>query len=159
MDLEEETSKFKGLLIVGVLFVVSGFWSCQEFKYLVRGTPADATVRQVSKQRIPFDKRHREEWLIEFSYSDKAGQRLVERETLPEAELPPADGQTLAIEYLPGADDSARFAGRRNYVAMAFFLGTLGVLAFFIIRLWREAAEYGRESARRREQFQRKKSY
>jgi hypothetical protein len=49
-------------------------------------------------------------------------------------------GKKLAVQYLPGTDDS-RLAGHANVVAVVIFFASFAVVAFFVGRLWLEARQ------------------
>jgi len=135
-----------------VLFVTSAYFSYMELKYAAFGHTAEATVRQVGKI-IVGERRYsiEEHWLAEFVYTDAQGKVQVEQEDMGNtSNPPPAVGQKLEIEYLSGGLDTARLKGQRNYVAISIFFLATGILTFFIVKLAREAAAYGRENRARR---------
>lgn len=152
MDPVSETRTFKWILRAFLAFALSAYFSCMEMKYALVGHTAPATIRSVTTTFSHEDTGPSEErWLVEFVYLDKDGKRQVEQESLKMTPAGrPAVGQTLQVEYLSGALDSARPVGHRAYGQLAIFFLSLAILTFFILKLAFEAAAYNRECRHRR---------
>ena len=131
----DEIRKFKLLLFVVLAFLFSCWTSWQEFKYLAWGQETEAKVRRVFETR----ERRRDLLAIEFSYQDEEGQHLEERDDVPYDTDVPEAGGTITIQYIQGAENSARLAGQASMGGVIFFFICLAVMLFFGIKVFREA--------------------
>lgn len=131
----EETRQIKLILFVGLAFLISGWLSCGEIKYMVWGQQGEATVTSVKKVANPSRHGRREVIAVQYAWSEKGGLHRKDVMNM-NPESAPARGDKLSIDYLPGAKGS-RLRGQANYVALVFFFGLLAVMAFVVIRLVR----------------------
>lgn len=137
MDLDQETKNFKRMLFVILTFLVSAFFAYRELKYTLWGQTIDAQIVR-TYQTTPTGRRGRPMLVVEYSFQD-AGQTRREGDRVS-LDTPLASDTSVPIQYLPGTDLS-RLAGNRNLVSVWIFLGTLALLAFFLIRLIREGQQ------------------
>ena len=142
MRIEAEKSKLIRCLIIGALFVVSGFVSCTEIKYAIWGRTSEATILRTFK----FTQYRGRPWPsvpklgVEYEFREADG--TVRKESVSRArDWPiPAD-KKITIDYLPGVWRASRLSGEWNYIAVTFFAISFGVLAFFVVRTWRAACK------------------
>jgi hypothetical protein len=141
-ELTSGLEKLKGLLIVGVLFLVSCFLCYRELIYLFRGETIVATVTRTYEVT-----RGADEPLgltVEYAFHEPSGIYRTDSVTVaPDWEMP-ASGKVY-VEYTPGKEGRSRLAGDRNWFGIIFFVLSLGGLIFGCVWLWVKAGEATRE--------------
>ncbi|MCA9081312.1 MAG: hypothetical protein KDA58_12185 [Planctomycetaceae bacterium] len=145
MNDDSELQKFKFVLIAGIFFLVSAWYAAQELRYAVFSTRTDAVVNEtrieiVKERRGRRIKRTVEvpKLAISYQYADASGS-TVHGEAMadPDANFEP--GQTIAVQYLDGVDDSERIVALTSLWSVYAFLGSLAVMGYFIWQMAREA--------------------
>ena len=134
MDAEEETVKFKFMLIALVAFVVSGFFAYMELKYATGGKAAQATVDRVGE--VP-GRRGRTTTVAYYHYRDDAG-NLRHGSAPLDGDFSASPGDTVAVQYLA---DTSRLAGQRNTFALVVFFGCLAALVIGGALFWRHVRQ------------------
>lgn len=148
MDMEEETAKFKWLLIVAVAMLISGCYSYSELKYLAFSKEVDGTVRRSYTQEERARRfRTREVLIVEYAYKDEGGSLKTAKERFTNTSQAPADGTRVKLEYLAGDDDSVRLSGNRKWGAVLIFLACLAGTGWFVVKTWREGTADTRTKA------------
>ena len=123
MDADDEVRRFKWMLAIGVLFLVSAFFAWREFKYTLAGKKTNAEIVRVYETRdIGRRGRTREKLAIEYQFTDASGAKRKETDTIS-INSPRPRGKTVAVQYLgsPGSSSitSAAVArARRNRTSM-----------------------------------------
>jgi hypothetical protein len=140
MDQESELAKAKWLLGGILLFLVSGCFTYYEVNYWLRGTDGQATVLKVFESR---GRRGRVSLTVEYEFTDAAGNRRKDQQSVSRDSDLPGTGGKIAIQYLPGADASSRLAGSNNYLFVGLFIVSLAFIAFGILKLVKEANDDG----------------
>jgi len=138
MDADDEIAKLKWLLVLGVLFLLSGCFSWREMKYSMFGKSADAALVRVY-ETTEYARRGRtvEKLAIDYQFEDKGA---IRKETDSVAiDSPRPRGRTVPIEYLSGSPGSSRLKGHSNKVWMFVFLGCLAVMGYKVFRLVQES--------------------
>jgi hypothetical protein len=139
MDLDGETKRFKLLLFVGILFLVSAFFSWRELKYIAFGKRTDAKlVRVYETTEYARRGRTRQKQAVEYQFTDGGGQARTERDTIAASATPPR-GPTVPIQYLDGSPGSSRLPGNSQRIWLIPFCGTLGFMGFKFYRLVQES--------------------
>lgn len=136
MDTDAETKRFKWLLIAGILFVVSAFFSWSELKYALFGKQVEARLVKVVDTTDP-GRRGREVMAVHYEFADSDGTTRNETDRLPATWDRPS-GQTIPIQYLSGSPDSSRVVGNTRRVWILIFLGSLVFFGFKVFQIYRE---------------------
>ncbi len=144
---DDEMKQVKFYLGLCVFFLMSMWYSWQEVKYAVWGETSSATVTEV--REASSGRRGRRVLQVSFRYSDADGHSVSEAQMLPLSTVL-SEGEEITVEYLPGAEDSARVEGTANLFAVYIFLGSLLVMAFVGFRIWKMAHDAVHGSGRRR---------
>jgi hypothetical protein len=139
-----EGIKFRFATALFVMFLISGYYSYQEFRYLLGGRTVDATVDQVEmrseqvhrRRRFTSRTRHYQQVMVHFSNGEAVSESRTFR--LPTYQ-PVHPEQTLAIQYLPGQSDMIRLSGSTNWLSVLFFVGSLVAFAGMIVWAGMEA--------------------
>lgn len=149
MDHDSEIARFKGFVVVGILFLISGWYSQWEFRYAIWGQTAEARItRQFETREIGRRGPKRPVLVVEYSYTDKSGAQRDEHDRVPtswQSRL----AEVTTIQYLPGVVKSSRLLGHSYLLPVWFFLGTLGWLIYSVYRIYLEALEPARPTRRR----------
>ena len=141
MDQAAELARAKWLLRFAALFLISSCFTFGELYYLAWGKVIDARLVQTRKVS---QGRGGEGLGVEYSFLDPDspdGGSRTERDTVSADSILPGAGQLIAVQYIPGKPGSSRLAGHRNMGRVYIFLGLLAVVAFFVVRILREANE------------------
>lgn len=140
-NMKDETHRLKLWLIGALVFAISGWASCREMKYIIRGRTAEAEIINIKIVTVSsgrrYSRRTEEKLAVRYRWTDEDD---GVREDAVKRSLDwqqPADG-ILRIEYLPGVKVS-RLQGERNYILLAIFTVIGGTLIFFTVRTWVEA--------------------
>ena len=143
-EYHEESGRLGIWALLLILFLVSGWLSCRELKYAAWGRSATADVVRVRKykERRRYDPDEIAMADVRYQWTDTDdGQRRDG--VLLLAEDAPAEGDVIAIDYLPGVKDS-RLSGDRNDWAIAFFaIAFLAALLWFA-KAWRDGSRPAR---------------
>lgn len=143
-DRDGEMRKFRMLLAGLALLLVGGYFSYEEAVYLVQGRTATAAVTKVTEGA-----GRGRSVEIEFAFSEPNGTARTGRDFQPMGWKPPPSG-LVHVQYTPGASGQARLAGNVRWLGVGLFALAVAVLAFFLVRLLREAAAATRSAPRRR---------
>ncbi|MGE5610785.1 MAG: hypothetical protein ACM359_16160 [Bacillota bacterium] len=137
MDIDEETKRFKQMLVTALIFLVSTYFAYRELKYCIWGQTIDARV--VRTYQITEYRRYSSKPLlvVEYSFKDSGTTRTEDDRVPIDWELP--GNGTAKVQYLPGHPYASRLSGHRNLVFVWIFFASLLVAAFFIISLLRQA--------------------
>ena len=140
MDTEAETAKFKVMLVVAIVFLISAFLAWREMKYIMFAEEADAKIVRVYQfDDVGRRGRVREKLAIEYQFKDaETGTVRTETDTFPITVTPPK-GPTVKVEYLKGAEGSSRVTGHSQKIWLWVCGGTLAFLAFKFFALVRES--------------------
>lgn len=151
MDRDNELARAKWLLGSGVLFLASCFACYSEMVYLLSGHKIDAAVTEAYEvtHRTRFGMSQGKALTVEYRFAEPDGTQRTGSDTVASNwDLPPTG--TIPVQYTPGAEGRSRLAGHINWLGIWFFFVSIGVLAFFGYRLWREAVEATRPSKPKR---------
>ena len=142
MDEDQDFKRAKWLLSAAGFFLISAFMSLDEFRYMIWGRTADGRVLRTSEgsEIVGRFASQSAALAVEYTFEDEARNSFTERDLVAiNTQLPP-NGR-VPIQYIPGSPDSSRLLGHSNSTWVVFFFVSLGVMAFFIIKLAREANE------------------
>ena len=142
MDGREELVKARGLMVAGVLFLFSAWFSYAELAYLVFGTNVTATATKVTQVTIRsrFGANRGAELMITATWADADGTRRKDDFTT-RVDFPVVEGGPIRLRTTPGEDGRARPAGRVHFVALILFAASLAGIAFFSVKMYRESEE------------------
>jgi hypothetical protein len=140
----DELAKFKRILLAGVVFLISAYYSYQEIKFAIWGATAEATVTRTFETKV----KRRQLLAVEYKFSDEDGKRYSERDDVPIDWPVPAS--VVTVQYLPGVDDSSRLEGHSSSAAVWIFLACSAWLAFSGYKIYKEASEAVHGTKRRR---------
>lgn len=149
MDQHEELAKLKWLFISAVTFLISGYYTYQEFRYAMWGHTAEAVVHRIFEtSERGFRGRRRQLLAVEYSFTDQNGAQLSERDDVP---VNWSVQQSVTVQYLPGVKDSSRLLGNSHKFAVWIFVGCIVWLGFTSYGVYREAtaAVHGKKRRRR----------
>lgn len=144
MDQDDEIRKFKMILVAGVAFLFSAYFSWQELKFAMWGESAEARVTRT------FETAERRQPLlaVEYTFEDQKGRSYRERDDLPISFSAP--GEVVTVEFLPGVEDSSRIEGHSSMASVWVFLACLSWLGYSSYKLYRETSEAVHGGRRRR---------
>jgi hypothetical protein len=142
MDAEDEAWKFKALLVVALIFVVSAFLSYVELKYMMAGRTTDATVEKVAE----YASRRGGYRTVYYNYRDPAGNLRHGSDTLGRFDDAPETGDTVVIDHL---DDASRLHGHRQGGALMIFFGSLFALVVGGVLFWRHIEQAVKPTSRK----------
>ncbi|HRX84801.1 MAG TPA: DUF3592 domain-containing protein [Phycisphaerae bacterium] len=137
----DETRRFKLWVLVGVLFLLSGYASCVETKYLIWGKTTNAEV--IDARKTVSNSGRRIVDVLEVRYTFKEEDGTVRKESFTQSLNKPApSGGALPIEYIPGAPGKSRMQGKRNYLFVVIFAIMSGALIVLTVKIMRQAYDY-----------------
>ena len=141
MDQDQEFKRAKWLLGAAGIFLISAFMSFDEFRYKIWSRTTDGRVLQArATEEIGRRGNRRPMLSVEYTFRDEARGPFTERDLVPvDTQLPP-DGR-VPIQYIPGSPDSSRLSGHSNSTWVIVFFASLAIMAFFLLKLAREANE------------------
>jgi hypothetical protein len=134
----DDLRQVKLILFVGVVFLVSAYYSWREFKYLTFGKSAEAQVTsaEIVERRGRRGRRY-EKLAVHFSFTDDAGASQSGRQELdPDAEV--RTGDVVAIQYIAGDSYSPRHQGTGSKIPVIAFVGSLLFAGGWIWKVARE---------------------
>lgn len=138
-----ESFKFRAGIVLFVFFLMSGYYSLQELRYLTGGRVVDATVdsvevrsERVYRRRMGSTTRAYQQVALHFP---NQVQEQESRSLRLSTSQPVHAQQTLAIQYLPGQSEMTRLKGSGNWISVVFFLGSLGAFVGLIVWVGMEA--------------------
>lgn len=137
MDENSEALRFKGMLVAGVLFLFSAYFSYQELRYAIWGQSAEARITSISPYRSTRGLRRRTRQAVRYSFVDEQGQTRDERDDVRSTWQP--SGETVTVAYIPGVADASRLASNTRWYAVWLFLICVAWLAYQFVAVIREA--------------------
>ncbi len=150
IDQEAELARFKGLLVAGIVFLVSGCYAYSELKYAIWGQMADAKVIRAEQKSTPGRRgRTHHVMRVEYEFAEANGTRRSEKDDVSVDWSPPGDGK-ISVQYIPGAEHSSRLEGQSHMFAVYLFLGCIVWLGYSLYQIGRQAHDDGRGSKNRR---------
>lgn len=121
--------KLRAFLTGIVLFIVSGFYSCQELKYSVVGKKAPGRITRIKEYQDYGGNSPKQRTAVEFEFTDNSGLARQGKDTF-DGQVEAAEGDPVEVQYRAGADGGARIAGHANTAAVyLFIICLLGVAA------------------------------
>ena len=148
MDTDAEIARFKWLLVSGIVFLISGYFSYNELRFFVRGKTAEARVTRTRETQS--GGRHSSPVLsVEYQFTEADGTSRSERDQVAIGSAVTAN-DLITVQYLPGVEDSSRVLGNSRMGAVYLFLACLAWLSFSGYQLWREATDAVHGSGRRK---------
>jgi len=117
------------LFLTGVcLFLVSGFYSCQECKYALGGKKAPAHITRIKQYEDYGGDSPKQRTAVEYEFTDDHGLTREGKDTFNDR-VDAAEGDTIEVQYRAGADGASRVAGHANTTAVYLFIACLLVVA------------------------------
>ncbi len=133
-----ESVKLRFALVLFVFFLISGWYSFQELRYLLSARVAEATVDRVEiREERVYRRRYRSGTrqfqlvTVHFAGGNQGAESLTLRLPMGHQYHPQ---QTLKVQYIPGETDMTRLSGSGNWISVVFFLGSL--IAFTGMIVW-----------------------
>ncbi|MDB5384373.1 MAG: hypothetical protein JWM11_19 [Planctomycetaceae bacterium] len=150
MDQDAELAKFKWMLIAGVGFLITGYFSLQELRYALFSKTVDATITQIREKTVSGRRgRTHQELAFEYQFKEVEGPVRNERDDVSVDWPRPGNG-TIAIQYIPGVEKASRLLGHSNMFAVYGFMACIAGLAFAGYKLVRLANEPPKSYGKRR---------
>ena len=143
----KETFQLRLMLIVGILFIVSAFTSCQEIRYTTFGRTADASI--VKTLRVA--NRRSSNLLLTYSFADLDGTRRTEEDDVSLDFQPDQDDaghNIVSIQFIPGSPGASRIPSGARWIHIAIFLIMLTALSILAVRFWIDFQKHQRRMAR-----------
>lgn len=138
-----ESFKLRLGIVLFVAFLMSGYYSFQEMRYLISGRAVEATVdsveirtERVYRRRMGSTTREYQQVMLHFPNQANSPES---RSLRLSASQPIRAQQSLAIQYLPGQTDMIRLQGSANWFSVLFFLGSLIAGAGMLVWVGMEA--------------------
>lgn len=135
-----ESSKIRLAFGAFMVFVVSGYYSLDEARYLAWGRNAQADVVESYVSPNPGGRRRPDVRVVRVSFPDEEGRARTGTDLLHRDSEVRA-GDRVAVDYIPGNEYMVRLVGHRNLAPVFIFLACLGAMAVFLGMLVREANE------------------
>ena len=150
MDTDSEVAKFKWLLIAGVAFLVSGYFSYHEIKYMTWGKVADGIVTE-ARQTTSTGRRGRRihKLRVDYQFPDDTGAQHASYGSLA-VDAPYQSGSPIKIQYLRGAAEVSRINGEEQKWSLFVFFGSLIGMAYGIWQIAKLANDDPMERKRQR---------
>lgn len=139
MDTDNETAKFKLILIAAIAFIVSTFFAFQELKYATGGKTTDGIIERLGEAR---GRRGRTVAVVHYRFRDEAGTIRKDSSRIGRG-FNGGEGDKVRVEYL---EDESRLAGDRNTGALVIFFGSLAALVVGGLLFFRHVREATRPS-------------
>jgi hypothetical protein len=111
-----------------VLFLISGFYSCQELKYSLGGKKAIARITRIREYAGDSGDSTNQKTTVEFEFTDNAGLTRQGKDTF-NGRVDAAEGDPIEVQYRAGTDGDSRVAGHANTNAVYLFMICLLVVA------------------------------
>lgn len=144
----KEAFQFRLILGLIVLFIASAVTSCQEIRYTIFGTKADATIVDAAEVRG----RRSSSLRLTYSFTDGDAGTRVEKDTVALDFMPvakDAEGRdAVAIEFISGSPGASRIPGEGRWILIGLFLVAMGALAFVTVRFWTNYQAFAKRRAR-----------
>ncbi len=135
-----ETRNLRLAMTAFMVFVMSGFFSVGELRYLAWGRKAPAEVVEAVIGRDPNSRKAREALLATVSFRDSEGQNRTTTLILPpDSQL--AAGAATTVQYVPGDQYAIRLDGDRELLWVGIFVAGLLATAAFVGKIVLEARE------------------
>ena len=137
MDSDEELKKFKKIFCVGIVFLISAFYSFQEFRYLIFGKTAQATITEIKESTEMTGRRYsrlnKPVQVVKFRFTDQLGNSHQGFDRRPMDWIAPSG--SIKIQYLPGDEFGFRIAGSSFQPSViAFFMSlAMGIYGVYTI--------------------------
>ena len=139
MDMDDELKRLKWLLISGVVFLISAFFSWREMTYAISGKEVDASLVRVY-ETTERGRRGRTIHKLAVEYEFKGSDGVVRKESdTISVDAPRPAGPTVAVQYLDGEAGRSRLAGNTQKFWLMIFFGSLAFIGYKIFKLVREA--------------------
>ncbi len=129
--------KFRAVLIAGVLFLISTWKMWVEFKYLIWGARAEATVTSMEEKEHRTRRGVSLNTHVHFQYPDQSTNAPASGTYVESSPGTWAVGQQLQVQYLPGVADSARKGV--DIVMVILFAVSTGAISWILISMARDA--------------------
>ncbi|WP_165248370.1 DUF3592 domain-containing protein [Paludisphaera soli] len=143
-----ETLKIRLAFGAFLAFMISGFYSVNELRYLIWGRTAPGQVAEAYVGPDPNRRGRAEALIVTVTFRDQdGGARSATDVVHGDSEI--SVGDEVPVQYVPGSEYAVRLAGNRQLAPVFLFLGCLGALAVFIGLLIREANEPVKNNRRR----------
>ena len=137
----DESHRLIQWLVVGLLFLCSCYFSCQEVKYTLWGTTTDADITDI-RQAFEYAKHGRYEVReVYYQFRDEQGTSRKGTFRKPLDWQPPTD-RRLSIEFQPGSWWNTRVAGEHNYPALIALVVMIIAAIVITVRTVRDAYDY-----------------
>lgn len=143
----KETLQLRLMLIVGVLFIVSAFTSCQEIRYTAFGRTADAAIVKTQTVR----NRRSSNLLLTYSFADLDGVKRTEEDDVALDFQPGEDDEgnsIVSIQFIPGSPGASRIPGGGRWIIIGIFVIMLTALTVIAVRFWIDFQKHQRRMAR-----------
>ena len=135
MDEHEEIAKFKWMLVIGIVFLVSACYSLNEFRYLIFGKTIEATLTRAYETTVSGRRgRRHQEQVFEYQFSEPGGAIRNERDQVSLGWPNPSNGK-IAIQYIPGVEKASRLVGHSFMIAVYIFLACCAGLGYGLYQL------------------------
>lgn len=150
-DTRRELWRFDVFVVLCFAFVISGYLCYNELHYLMVGQSTSAKVIKVESvpQQIGSDKPSGS-FRIRYQFHDdrmKGGKAdRVETDTVSsKSDIP--SGDTVNVQYIPGAAENSRIAGHASTIACAPFFVISGMILVSVGKFWKGYRDYERRKA------------
>jgi hypothetical protein len=143
----KETLQLRLMLIVGVLFIVSAFTSCQEIRYTTFGR---TTAASIVKTQTVTNRRSRN-LLLTYSFADLDGTKRTEEDDVSLDFQPIQDDEgrnIVSIQFIPGSPGASRIPGGGRWIIIGIFVIMLTALSIIAVRFWIDFQKHQRRMAR-----------
>src|SRR5581483_10761427 len=120
--------KLRAFLVGIVLFLVSGFHSCQECKYALTGKKAPGVVTRIKQYDEYTGSSPQTKTAVEYQFTDNRGLTRQGKDIF-DGRVDAAEGDVIEVQYRPGADGDSRVAGHANTTAVYLFIACLLAMA------------------------------
>jgi hypothetical protein len=132
MDMDSEGIRAKGLIVAGILFLISSCFTWSEMYYLLFGKTTDATVTNVSEYTVRgrFGSNRGNKLSINYSFTEQDGTFRKGDDTVSTS-FSGIYNNKVKVQYTSGENGSSRLYGNTKTGWLIIFAFSLLVLVGF----------------------------
>lgn len=137
---DSELKAFKRILYVGILFLISGYYSLSELRYGIWGKSLEA---EIVRTFDPIDLRSKDKQSgiigIEYTFVDETGTTHTGKDNVSR-NLDISSGR-VEIDYLPAVENSDRISANARIFPIILFMAGIAGMIFFVYQMHKELNE------------------
>lgn len=133
VDMQREALNAKLMLVALVVFVMSGCYSWNEFRYAIWGRTTEAEVASARVEQFRGRRRTYEKLVVRYAFDEEGGMRRQESMKLPPDTAPPVG--TVPIRYVAGRAGMSRHVNDFAWLPVTIFVAALIAAGIFVLKM------------------------